>query len=226
MATRIADLPADARPREKLLARGAQALTDAELVALLLRTGVRGASAIELGADLIARFGGLHGLLHADAAQLRAIKGLGPAKYAELVAVLELARRALVEPMAGRAMLDTPQAVGDYLRLWLGGQEVEVFAALFLDARHQLIRAQELSRGTLAHTSVYQREVVKLALAFNASALVVAHNHPSGLAEPSPADRLLTDRLKSALGLVDVRMLDHFVVTRERVFSFAQAGLL
>ncbi len=226
MATRIADLPADARPREKLLARGAQALTDAELVALLLRTGVRGASAIELGADLIARFGGLHGLLHADAAQLHAIKGLGPAKYAELVAVLELARRALVESMAGRAMLDSPQAVGDYLRLWLGGQEVEVFAALFLDARHQLIRAQELSRGTLAHTSVYPREVVKQALALNASALVVAHNHPSGLAEPSPADRLLTDRLKSALGLVDVRMLDHFVVTRERVFSFAQAGLL
>jgi DNA repair protein RadC len=226
MATRIADLPADARPREKLLTRGAQALTDAELVALLLRTGVRGASAIELGADLIARFSGLHGLLHADAAQLRAIKGLGPAKYAELVAVLELARRALVEPMAGRAMLDNPQAVGDYLRLWLGGQEVEVFAALFLDARHQLIRAQELSRGTLAHTSVYPREVVKQALALNASALVVAHNHPSGLAEPSPADRQLTDRLKSALSLVDVRMLDHFVVTRERVFSFAQAGLL
>ncbi len=226
MATRIADLPADARPREKLLTRGAQALTDAELVALLLRTGVRGASAIELGADLIARFSGLHGLLHADAAQLRAIKGLGPAKYAELVPVLELARRALVEPMAGRAMLDNPQAVGDYLRLWLGGQEVEVFAALFLDARHQLIRAQELSRGTLAHTSVYPREVVKQALALNASALVVAHNHPSGLAEPSPADRQLTDRLKSALSLVDVRMLDHFVVTRERVFSFAQAGLL
>ncbi|MDE1952250.1 MAG: DNA repair protein RadC [Betaproteobacteria bacterium] len=226
MATRIADLPADTRPREKLLAHGAQVLADAELVALLLRTGVRGASAIDLGADLIARFGGLHGLLHANPVQLRAIKGLGPAKYAELAAVLELARRALVERMAERAMLDSPQAVRDYLRLWLGGQDVEVFAALFLDTRHQLIRAVELSRGTLAHTSVYPREVVKQALALNAAALVIAHNHPSGVAEPSAADRHLTDHLKSALALVDVRLLDHFVVTREKVLSFAGSGLL
>ena len=226
MATRIADLPPAARPREKLLARGPQSLADAELVALLLRTGVRGASALDLGAALIDRFGGLHGLLHAEAGALRAIKGLGPAKYAELAAVLELARRALAEQMRERTMLDSPQAVGDYLRLWLGGQEVEVFAALFLDTRHQLISALELSRGTLAQTSVYPREVVKQALALNASAIVIAHNHPSGVTEPSAADRALTERLKSALGLVDVRMLDHFVVTRDQVFSFAQAGLL
>ena len=226
MATRIADLPPDARPREKLLARGPQALADAELIALLLRTGVRGASALDLGAALIGRFGGLHGLLHAEAGALRAIKGLGAAKYAELAAVLELARRALAEQMRERAMLDSPQAVGDYLRLWLGGREIEVFAALFLDTRHQLISAVELSHGTLAQTSVYPREVVKQALALNASAIVVAHNHPSGVTEPSAADRVLTERLKSALGLVDVRMLDHFVVTRNQVFSFAQAGLL
>jgi DNA repair protein RadC len=226
MATRIADLPAAARPREKLLERGPQALADAELVAIMLRTGVRGRSAIDIGAELLAHFGGLHGLLHAPAAQLRGMHGLGTAKYAELAAVLELARRALREEVAQQPLFDSPQAVGDYLRLWLGPQPVEIFAALFLDNRHRLIAADELFHGTLAQTSVYPREVVKAALRHNAAAVVLAHNHPSGVAEPSAADRALTAALKSALALVDVRVLDHLVVTRHSVFSFADRGLL
>ena len=226
MATRIADLPADSRPREKLLARGPQALADAELVAIVLRTGVRGRSALDIGAELLSRFGGLHGLLHAPSDQLRATHGLGAAKYAEIAAVLELARRALHEEVAQQPMFDSPQAVGDYLRLWLGPQPVEIFAALFLDNQHRLIAAEELFRGTLAQTSVYPREVVKAALQRNAAAVVLAHNHPSGLAEPSAADRALTVALKSALALIDVRVLDHLVVTRHSVFSFADRGLL
>lgn len=226
MATRIADLPAAARPREKLLARGTQALADAELVAIVLRTGVRGQSAIDLAADLLERFGGLHGLLHAPAGQLRSVKGLGAAKYAEIAAVLELARRALRESMTQQPVFDSPTAVRDYLRLWLAPQPVEIFAVLFLNHQHRLIAAEELSRGTLAQTSVYPREIVKAALQHNAGALILAHNHPSGLAEPSTADRALTQTLQSALALVDVRVLDHLVVTRQEVFSFAERGLL
>ena len=226
MATRITDLPADARPREKLLARGPQALADAELVAIVLRTGVRGQSAIDLAALLLDRFGGLHGLLNAPAEQLRKVKGLGAAKYAEIAAVLELARRTLSEQMARQPLLDSPAAVRDYLRLWLGPQPMEIFAVLFLDNQHQLIASEELSRGTLSHTSVYPREIVKAALRRNAGALILAHNHPSGVAEPSAADRALTQTLKSALALVDVRVLDHLVVTRDSVVSFAERGLL
>ncbi|MDE2269156.1 MAG: DNA repair protein RadC [Thiomonas sp.] len=226
MATRIADLPADARPREKLLARGPHALADAELVAIVLRTGVRGQSALDLAAALLDQFGGLHGLLNASSEQLRKIKGLGAAKYAEIAAVLELARRTLNEQMMQQPLLDSPAAVRDYLRLWLGPQPVEIFAVLFLDNQHQLIASEELSRGTLASTSVYPREVVKAALRLNAGALILAHNHPSGLAEPSAADRALTLTLKAALALVDVRVLDHLVVTRHSVVSFAERGLL
>lgn len=226
MATRIADLPADARPREKLLARGPHALADAELVAIVLRTGVRGQSAIDLAAALLDRFGGLHGLLNAPVDDLRKVKGLGAAKFAEIAAVLELARRTLSEQMTQQPLLDSPAAVRDYLRLWLGAQPMEIFAALFLDAQHQLIAAEELSRGTLAYTSVYPREVVKAALRRNAGALILAHNHPSGVAEPSAADRTLTQALQSALALVDVRVLDHLVVTRHSVVSFAERGLL
>ena len=226
MATRITDLPADARPREKLLARGPQALADAELVAIVLRTGVRGQSAIDLAALLLDRFGGLHGLLNAPAEQLRKVKGLGAAKFAEIAAVLELARRTLSEQMARQPLLDSPAAVRDYLRLWLGPQPMEIFAVLFLDNQHQLIASEELSRGTLSHTSVYPREIVKAALRRNAGALILAHNHPSGVAEPSAADRALTQTLRSALALVDVRVLDHLVVTRDSVVSFAERGLL
>ncbi len=226
MSTRIADLPPAARPREKLLARGPQALADAELVALLLRSGLRGCSALQLGQRLLDAFGGLHGLLHAPQARLRAVKGLGAAKYAELAAVLELARRALAEPMRERRLFDNPDAVADYLRLWLGGGTVEVFAALLLDHRHRLLHAQQLWHGTLSHTAVYPRELAKLALAHEASAVIVAHNHPSGVAEPSDSDRHLTQRLKSALGLLDIALLDHLVVTRAEVFSFARQGLM
>ncbi|MDE2121662.1 MAG: DNA repair protein RadC [Betaproteobacteria bacterium] len=226
MSTRIADLPPTARPREKLLQRGPQALADAELVALLLRSGVRGCSALQLGQGLLDTFGGLHGLLHAPAARLRAVRGLGMAKYAELAAVLELARRALAEPLRERQVFDTPEAVSDYLRLWLAGSPVEIFAALLLDHRHRLLHAQELWRGTLSHTAVYPRELVKLALAHEAAAVIVAHNHPSGHAEPSDSDRQVTARLKGALGLLDIGLLDHLVVTRTRTFSFAREGLL
>jgi DNA repair protein RadC len=226
MATRIADLPADTRPREKLLARGPQALANAELVAILLRTGVRGQSALDLAAALLERFGGLHGLLNAPADQLRKVKGLGAAKYAEIAAVLELARRTLDEQMRQQPLLDSPTAARDYLRLWLGTQAVEIFAVLFLDSQHRLIACEEQSRGTLAHTSVYPREIVKAALRLNASAVILAHNHPSGAAEPSAADRTLTQALQSALALVEVRVLDHLVVTRHSVFSFAERGLL
>ncbi len=226
MSTRIADLPPAARPREKLLQRGPQALADAELVALLLRSGVRGCNALQLGQKLLDLFGGLHGLLHAPAARLRAVRGLGLAKYAELAAVLELARRALAEPMRERRLFDRPEVVADYLRLWLGGSEVEVFAALLLDHRHRLLHCQQLWRGTLAHTAVYPRELVKLALEHQAAAVIVAHNHPSGLAEPSASDQQVTQRLKAALGLLDIALLDHLVVARTEVCSFAARGWL
>lgn len=226
MATRIADLPLATRPREKLLAHGTAALADAELVALLLRGGVRGVSALALAQQLLDRFGGLRGLLHADGAAVRAVRGLGPAKFAQLAAVMEMARRALAEPMRERASLSDPRAVRDYLRLWIGAGTVEVFAALFLDARHRLIDARELSRGSLTQAGVYPREIVKTALALNAAALIVAHNHPSGVASPSAADRAVTAQLKAALALVDVRLLDHLVVTAADAYSFAEHGLM
>ncbi len=226
MSTRIADLPPAARPREKLLQHGPQALADAELVALLLRSGVRGCNALQLGQRLLDTFGGLHGLLHAPAGRLRGIRGLGCAKYAEIAAVLELARRALAEPMRERRLFDAPEVVADYLRLWIGGSSIEIFAALLLDNRHRLLHAQQLWRGSLAQTAVYPRELAKLALAHEAAAVIVAHNHPSGLAEPSPQDHQVTQRLKSALGLLDITLLDHLVVTRGAVFSFAGRGLL
>lgn len=226
MAPRIADLPPESRPRERMLARGPAALADAELVALLLGSGPRGSSALDLAQRLLQRFGGLHGLLHAGEPALRAVSGLGPAKYALVAAVLELARRALVEPMRSRRPLDHPAAVRDFLRLWLGGERVEVFVGLFLDQRHRLIEARQLARGSLAQAAVHPREVVRAALDLDAAALVVAHNHPSGVAEPSPADIGLTRRLRDALALVEMRLLDHLVVTRGEALSFAEAGLL
>jgi len=222
----IKDLPADARPREKLIARGAPALADAELLALLLRTGVAGTGVLQLAQQLLARFGGIAGLLRAPGAEVARVKGLGPAKRAELAAVLELARRALVAELAERPLFDSPQRVREYLRLQLAHLPHEVFAVLFLDHQHRLLAMEELFRGTLAQTSVYPREVVKRALALNAAAVVLAHNHPSGVAEPSRADEHLTQSLRSALALVDVRVLDHFVVGAADVVSFAERGLL
>jgi DNA repair protein RadC len=222
----IKDLPADARPREKLLALGPAALADAELLALLLRTGMKGTPMLQLAQQLLQGFGGVAGLLHTGADELKRVKGLGPAKRAELVAVLELARRALAQALQARPVFESPTQVKDYLRLKLAALPHEVFAVLFLDAQHRLLAMEELFRGTLTQTSVYPREVVKRALAINAAAVMLAHNHPSGVAEPSKADEYLTRTLQSALGLVDVRVLDHFVVAREQVVSFAERGLL
>ena len=222
----ISHWPAAERPRERLLALGAKVLSDAELVALCLRTGIAGKSAVELARELLGRFGGLAGLLSADHATLRTVKGLGAAKLAQLAAVLELSRRSLGEELKSRSALTSPQAVRDYLRLALGGKEHEVFVVLFLDAQHRVLSVEELFRGTLTQTSVYPREIVKAALKANAAAVIFAHNHPSGVAEPSQADELLTRQLKEALSMVDVKVLDHFIVAGRATLSFAERGLL
>ncbi len=219
-------LPADARPREKLLSRGAVALADAELLALILRTGLAGQGVLQLAQSLLDRFGGLAGLLHAQADDLKTVKGLGPAKRAEIAAVLEIARRVLAQQLAARPSFEQPQAVKDYLCLQLAALDHEVFAAMFLDTRQQLLRFEVLFRGTLTHTAVHPREVVKRALALNAGAVVLAHNHPSGAAEPSRADELITQALRQALQLVDVKVIDHVIVGRAGTVSFAERGLL
>ncbi|WP_374264977.1 DNA repair protein RadC [Zoogloea sp.] len=223
----ITDWPVDERPRERLLAQGAAALSDAELLALFLRVGIRGKSAVDLARDLLTHFGSLSALCTASAPAFSAIPGMGLAKYAQLQAVLELARRALGEEMASRDVIDSPAAVRDWLRLKLARTPHEVFLVLLLDAQNQVIGSEELFRGTLAQTAVYPREVVKLALDRNAAAIILAHNHPSGVQEPSHADKALTDTLKQALALVDVRVLDHFIVAGNAPpFSFAERGLL
>ena len=223
----ITDWPEDERPRERLLAQGAAALSDAELLALFLRVGVKGQSAVDLARTLIGHFGSLNRLFSASLAEFSAIPGMGPAKYAQLQAVLEMARRALAEAMKQDSLLNTPDTVRDYLRLHLAGLRHEVFFALWLDAQNRLIAAEELFRGTLTQASVYPREVVKKALAHNAAAVVLAHNHPSGVAEPSSADSQLTRELKQALALIDVRVLDHFIVAgTASPLSFAERGLL
>jgi DNA repair protein RadC len=222
----LKDLPQEFRPREKLLSRGPAALSDAELLALLLRSGIPGKNVLQLAQELVDRFGGVAGLLHTPAEALKTVKGLGPAKRAELVAVLELARRALAQQLTQKPLFNTPQAVRDYLQLQLGGLHHEVFAVLFLDSQHRLIALEEMFRGTLTQTSVYPREVVKQALTLNASSVVLAHNHPSGTAQPSRADEALTHTLKAALALVDVRVLDHFVVTASQAVSMAELGLV
>ena len=214
------------RPRERLLACGPAALTDAELLAVMLRTGSRGHSALEAARSLLARFGGVGSLLAAGTADIQAQRGLGPARAAEFKAMVELVRRALVEEAAQRDALASPDAVRDYLKLTLASLPYEAFLALFLDSQNRLLAARELFRGTLAQTSVYPREVVKAALAHNAAGVVFAHNHPSGVPEPSRADELLTQSLRQALALVDIRTLDHFVVAGTRVVSFAERGLL
>ncbi len=226
----LKDLPLDAQPREKLLARGPQALADAELLALLLRTGIKGKSVLRMADELLAPpplgFGGVAGLLHATAADLQRIKGLGPAKRAELVAVLELARRALAEQLRERPLFQTPQQVRHYLQLQLANRAHEIFAVMFLDAQHRLLAWEELFRGSLTQASVYPREVVVRALAHHAAAVVLAHNHPSGNAEPSRADEALTQQLKAALALVDVRVLDHVIVAPGQALSMAERGLM
>jgi len=219
----ISDWPIAERPRERLLAKGASTLSDAELLAVLLRTGVRGKSAVDLGRELLAEFKGLGALFSAD---LTRIKGLGSAKRAQFQAALELARRSMEETLREKPALTSPGAVRDYLRLALGRREHEVFVCIWLDAQHRVIDVDEPFRGTLTQTSVYPREIVKAALARNAAAVIFAHNHPSGAAQPSQADELLTRNLKEALALVDVKVLDHFIVAGAQAISFAERGLL
>ena len=224
----ITDWPEGERPRERLLAHGAEALSDAELLAIYLRVGVRGKSAVDLARDLLHRFDGRLGILaEATLAELASVSGIGMAKAAQLKASFELARRALSQEMASRDTFAAPGQVRDWLRLKLGGRPHEVFMALWLDAQNRLLRAEELFTGSLTQTSVYPREVVKAALAHNAAAVILAHNHPSGVAEPSRADEMLTRTLKEALALVDVKLLDHFIVAgTQPPLSFAERGLI
>jgi DNA repair protein RadC len=220
----ITDWPEDQRPRERLIRHGAAALSDAELLAVFLRVGVAGKSAVDLGRDMVSRFGSLNGLFSATLPDFSSVNGLGPAKYAQLQAVLELAKRALAEELQAGIRLDSPHTVKQYLQLSMSRKTHESFTVLFLDVKNRLIACEELFRGTLTQASVYPREVVKAALAHNAASLLLAHNHPSGSPEPSAADHSLTHALKTALALVDVRVLDHFVVAGSQVYSFAEHG--
>lgn len=222
----ITDWPEDDRPREKLLRQGAHALSDAELLAVFLRVGTAGKSAVDLGRELIHHFGSLNHLFAASLPEFSAIKGMGTAKYTQLQAVLEMAKRSLAEQMKERITLSSPKVVQDYLRLLLAFKTYEVFVCLYLDTQNRLIRTEELFRGTLSQASVYPREVAKQALAHNAASLIFAHNHPSGFAEPSRADHHLTQHLKQALALLDIQVLDHIIVANQQTFSFAEHGQL
>ena len=219
----ISQWPPTERPRERLLAHGAAVLSDAELLAVILRTGVRGMSAVDLGRELLARFEGLSGLFAAD---LSEVKGLGPAKRAQFAAAMELARRSIEGGLKETSALTSPAAVRDFLRMTLGRQPHEVFVCLWLDAQHRVLACEESFRGTLTQTSVYPREIVKAGLRRNAAAVIFAHNHPSGAAQPSRADELLTRNLRDALALVEIKVLDHFVVAGSQAISFAERGLL
>ncbi len=222
----IPDWPESERPREKLLKNGAAYLSDAELLALFLRTGMVGKSAVDLARELLTQFDSLTGLFAANQAAFCQVPGMGPAKYAQLQAVLEMARRALEEELKSGDAMNSPKSVRDYLRLSLEGKKHEIFVGIFLDAQNRAIAAEELFNGTLTQTSVYPREVVKRALYHNAAAMIFAHNHPSGVAEPSQADEILTQSLKQALALVDVKVLDHFIVGGGTAMSFAERGLI
>lgn len=222
----LTHLPPDARPREKLLARGPQALADAELLALLLRTGIKGTPVLQLAQSLLDSFGGWAGLLVAGVQDLGKVKGLGPAKRAEIAAVLEIARRSLNQQLTEKPALNDVDTVKTYLRLHIGSLGHEVFAVLFLDAQLKLIAMETLFQGSLTSTTVHPREVVKRALALGAGAVILAHNHPSGHAEPSRADEQLTRQLSQALALVDVRVVDHLVVGSGEVVSLAERGLM
>ena len=229
---RLEELPPDVRPREKILNRGPNALSDCELLALILRTGIAGKNVLQLSQELLAPSkaagaqSGLAGLFQASNTRLRAVKGLGPAKTAELMAVMELARRAMAQQLEVRQSMNSPEAVQLYLQLHLAHKDHEAFAMLFLDAQHRLIGMETLFRGTLTQTSVYPREVVLRALHHKAGAVVLAHNHPSGTVQPSPADKSLTQILKAALDLVDIHLLDHVIVGPGQALSMAQKGFI
>ena len=220
----IRDWPTTERPREKLLEQGSASLSDAELLAIFLRTGVAGKSAVDLARHLLQQFGSLRNLLEADQQTFAGQLGLGPAKFAQLQAVLEMARRHLAEHLRQAAVLKSPIEVRNYLKAMLRHEPHEVFACLFLDSRHRVLAFEILFRGSIDTTSVHPRQVVKRALAHNAAALILCHNHPSGNAEPSPADRALTKRLQETMELVDVRVLDHFIVGDGDPLSMAEYG--
>jgi DNA repair protein RadC len=222
----ITDWPAAERPREKLIELGAEALSDAELLAIFLRVGVTGKSAVDLARDLLTKFGSLNGIFAATEHELSQVHGIGSSKYVQLQAIFEMSQRALSEQLQARDVLNSPQAVRDYLVLKLGSLTKEVFLVLFLDTQNRLLATEEMFSGSLTQTSVYPREVVKRALHHNAAAVIFAHNHPTGIAEQSSADELLTRQLKQALDLVDVKVLDHFIVAGNNTLSFAQKGLL
>lgn len=222
----ITDWPAEERPREKLLARGPESLSDAELLAIFFRTGVRGHSAVDLARALLSRYGSLRQLLAAGRESLCAEAGLGAAKYIQLVAALELGRRHLGARLARGAALESPRDTLAFLQASLRDRPYEVFCCLFLDNRHRILAFEEMFRGTLNGTAVYPREIVKRALALNAAAVILVHNHPSGVAEPSRADQALTDRLRESLALIEVRVLDHIVIGDGETVSFSERGLL
>jgi DNA repair protein RadC len=222
----ITDWPEAERPREKLLNQGAQSLSDAELLAIFLRTGAPGITAVDLARDLLCQFGGLRALLGASLPQFSHGRGLGPAKFTQLQAVLEMSRRHLQEALVRGEGLTSPQLTRQYLMSCLRDKQQEQFACLFLDSQHRVIKFETLFYGTIDAASVYPREVVKQCLHHNAAAVILAHNHPSGVAEPSEADQRITKRLVNALALVDIRVLDHFVVGDGELVSFAERGLL
>ncbi len=222
----ITDWPAAERPREKLIELGAEALSDAELLAIFLRVGVTGKSAVDLARDLLTQFGSLNGIFAATENELSQVHGIGTSKYVQLQAIFEMSRRALSEQLQQRDVFKSPQAVRDYLVLKLGSLTKEVFLVLFLDTQNRLLASEEMFSGSLSETSVYPREVVKRALHHNAASVIFAHNHPSGIAQQSQADELLTKQLKQALALVDVRVLDHFIVAGNNTLSFSERGLL
>lgn len=222
----IKDWPAAERPREKLLELGAGALSDAELLAIFLRVGVVGKSAVDLARDLLSQFGSLNAIFSASESELSHVHGMGASKYVQLQAIFEMSRRALGEQLQQKNVFESPQQVHDFLVLKLGNLNKEVFLVLFLDAQHRLQATEEMFSGSLMQTSVYPREVVKRAMHHNAAAVIFAHNHPSGVAKPSQADELITKQLKQALALVDVKVLDHFIVAGNQTMSFVERGLL
>jgi DNA repair protein RadC len=222
----ITDWPASERPREKLVAQGAATLSDAELLAIFLRVGVVGKSAVDLARDLLTQFGSLNGIFAASESELSQVHGIGSSKYVQLQAIFEMSRRALNEQLQQRDVFQSPQHVRDYLILRLGRLSREVFLVMFLDAQNRLNATEEMFSGTLTQASVYPREVVKRAMHHNAASVIFAHNHPSGVAQQSAADEMLTAQLKQALALVDVRVLDHFIIAGNEVLSFAERGLL
>ena len=218
--------PVYERPREKLLNRGSQALSDAELLAIFLRTGARGKSAVDLSRELLAHFGSLRALLAADRMRFCAAKGLGDAKYAQLQAILEIAKRHIGEELLKSDAIRSSRKIKDYINNQLRDREREVFACLWLDSQHRMLQWEEIFMGTINEASIYPREVVKSAIRHNAAAVILSHNHPSGVSQPSTSDKLITHELKETLALVGVKVLDHFIVGEGTPFSFSEAGLI